>query len=837
MPQTPTDITILDLELFDAAFAIAPGQEDATRRRFMTLFVHEGHTRRGGSADVCKATNAMGETFALKRLHAASGRPSGSEPKSGQGASGARKQLRSSLGSGPAAGSGAAGALGSGSGASRAAGGSGTPGSASPVPDYVTQGHVAAFYEEYRIHLALSNLRGFPRLYGFGLADGSPVIVMEWVEGTTLRDAMRARAQGASGEASVLGASRGPAATERTAATSTGTTPVPNATTIAAAAGSPTLALLLPLERIADLGIAVLALLERAGELDERFIHRDISPRNIMLRSDRTPVAEQLATGAFDPCLLDFGSATMFGDAAADPTFTKQAGVVRMGTPAYAPPEMLSPDVALPADYRRSPSIDVYALCSVLYELYAGRKPFRIGPDTPPAYRVKTESLPEPLAPREPDGGALAAAILTGLSAQQEDRPSVSELKAALENWKALPSSATIGNLRGAKPADVGFWQPGYAKRAISRRRFIAGGIVAAAALVAGGIVGSRLLQGTSAPAANYALVPVLSGGLPLYKAFDKDSNGWVLCTAEGVIACKPASSREVGPMREGLAALYDDASGRYGFITQADNADGYGWAIQPAYAQVGEFSEGLAAAQDVRTKRWGYINVTGAWAIEPAFRAAEAFGNGAAAVLPEGSSLWGAIDPAGEWVLQPQFATLGTRSESGHAVAVDPQAHHAKAWGIVDASGAWTSDARFQLLRRFASGLAPALDSAFGRWGFVDASGAWVIEPTFMDARPFSEGLAAVQDVKTQLWYFIEPDGTPHDGMKPQFWNLGDLHDALAPAQARIDDDTLAFDVNDPDTSTADVGKRYGYVNAAGEWQMKRLANLTDTAIGSPGI
>ena len=44
----------------------------------------------------------------------------------------------------------------------------------------------AAFREEYECHRALSGLKGFPRLYGWGEVDGVPAIVMEWVEGETL---------------------------------------------------------------------------------------------------------------------------------------------------------------------------------------------------------------------------------------------------------------------------------------------------------------------------------------------------------------------------------------------------------------------------------------------------------------------------------------------------------------------------------------------------------------------------------------------------------------------------------------------------------------------------
>ena len=39
--------------------------------------------------------------------------------------------------------------------------------------------------------IALSGLKGFPRLYGWGEVDGVPVIVMEWVEGETLAACVR----------------------------------------------------------------------------------------------------------------------------------------------------------------------------------------------------------------------------------------------------------------------------------------------------------------------------------------------------------------------------------------------------------------------------------------------------------------------------------------------------------------------------------------------------------------------------------------------------------------------------------------------------------------------
>ena len=763
------DITLLDLELFDAAFAIAPGGEDDAKRRFMTLFV-QGGRRWGGSANVSKATNAQGETFAVKQLRrdGASTGPSAEASPRRPGQSGAYKQLRH------------------------------TAGGSSTTPDYLTQGHVAAFYEEYRIHLAVSNLRGFPRLYGFGLANGEPLIIMEWVEGATLREAVREREK-----------------------------------------ADPQCGLL-PLHIVADLGIAVLTLLERAGELDERFVHRDLSPRNIMLRTDRVAAAEQLRMGDFDLCLIDFGSSSLLADPS-DPGFTRNANTWRMGTPAYAPPEMLTADVALPEAYRHSAAIDVYALCSVLYELYSGRKPFLIEPQgglSP--YRLKTETAPTPLDAREPDGGALADIILAGLAPQPERRPSVRQLKAALENWKELPGQQGAGGLHVDKPTDAALWQPGFAQRALTRRKFVAVGIVALATLAAGGIAATKIAHPRPGvlDESRYPSASALYDGEPLFKAFDGNLGGWALYTAAGMIACKPQSSRECGQLREGLVALYDDISQRYGFITPAAGGS-YEWAVLPAFAQAGDFHESLAATQDPETKLWGFVDTSGAWVVKPQFQAAGGFRNGVAAVQDRDNLLWGAIDREGNWLVDPRFAQLGSYSNDGFAIAQELDPASSRCWGVVDAAGAWAGKTRFAQLRRFAFGLAPALDDASALWGFVDNAGVWKIQPAFRDARPFydagtsqHESIAAVQDQKTQLWHFIGLDGAAYSGMKPSFWKLGDMHDGLAPAQAQADDNVVTFDGKDSYAENA--GMRYGYVDVRGTWQMTRLTDLTDTSIGS---
>jgi serine/threonine-protein kinase len=122
------------------------------------------------------------------------------------------------------------------------------------------------------------------------------------------------------------------------------------------AAGGP-----LPPEQAARLALAVARGVAAAHAA--RIVHRDLKPDNVMVQSD----------GAVK--LLDFGlakdqSRDRAGDDAEADVLTREGHV--LGTPAYMSPEQAR---GRPVDVRS----DVFSLGVVLYEMTAGRRPFRGG--------------------------------------------------------------------------------------------------------------------------------------------------------------------------------------------------------------------------------------------------------------------------------------------------------------------------------------------------------------------------------------------------------------------------------------------------------------------------
>lgn len=778
--------TIIEFDSFYPAFPVRSDEESAVKRRFMTLFVGEGDlVRMGGTSYVCRMRSFTGEEFAVKRLLL----------------------------------------------------------NARPIPDIDTlseddaralQVRIDAFYQEYCNLLLVSRMRGFPRLYGYGLIGKEPAIVMEWVQGVSVRDFADDYANRDE---------------------------------------------LIPAKVIAALGVSVLDILDSAGSLDSALVHRDISPSNIMIRTERTSVVDQVASKSFDICLIDFGSA--LADAPRDESLVTDFGPWRNGTPEYAPPEMLARDVPQIDDLRKSQSIDVFALCSVLYELYAGSTPWRVSeqPGTSP-FLIKTENEPYPLQLRSAEDADFAQALLDGLSTEQEKRPSVLELEARLRSF-AFPNApeegkdgqavesadahatpmelhATDGaNITTTNVDDGGSYAGEDAMplersaKMFTRRGIMVGGIALAIAAASGALIvrdcgrrSQKSLIDSPYDFSNYPTTDVVYSGSALYPVMHADGGQWVLRNAKTGVEIEIGSgSREPGRLIEGLFRAFDPTSGNYGFMTAIDRGQGSlscAWRVLPQYAVAGDFSSStggkrrLAAVKDAASGMWGYIDVDGQMHIDPAYGAASRFSNGYAAVRFKWGEPWGLINSSGTQVIPARFTGLGSCSTEGLIAAGEADG----SWGFVDCKGKWVLESKFVQVRRFSDGLAACRRAAEALWEYIDVAGNTAIEARFANAFPFVDGLAPAQDAETRLWGLIDTAGSWQ--VEPRYLRLGEKTEMLLPAHgspANVYDigkaDKAAWEAYTASNVSWTFG--YGLIDEDGEWVVKPVYG--DTLIRQPEL
>ena len=141
-------------------------------------------------------------------------------------------------------------------------------------------------------------------------------------------------------------------------------------------------------------------------------IHRDVKPQNIFIHQSKLGEVVKV---------LDFGIAKLTGDLAAENEQTAEEGI--LGTPVYMAPErMLSESF--------DGSSDVYSTGVMLYEMLAGRPPFRDRRGGPfKVIKMHLTDPPPPLADLCPELPAGAVAVVhEALAKEPEDRPSAADL-------------------------------------------------------------------------------------------------------------------------------------------------------------------------------------------------------------------------------------------------------------------------------------------------------------------------------------------------------------------------------------------------------------------------
>lgn len=197
----------------------------------------------------------------------------------------------------------------------------------------------------------------------------------------------------------------------------------------------------LPLAAVLSIGEQMAEALARAHDLG--LVHRDIKPANVFVTAGEGEAPEVK--------LVDFGLARRVQEEPSTRKLTRRGEII--GTPAYIAPEILR---GAPA----GPSIDLYALGCVLFEMLGGRPPF-VGATVPQVLLMQLEDeAPDVRTLRADTPSALAELVRALLDKQPDARPPDAHqvqraLGELLEALDARPSLAGIAAMRPAAEAEV----------------------------------------------------------------------------------------------------------------------------------------------------------------------------------------------------------------------------------------------------------------------------------------------------------------------------------------------------------------------------------------------
>ncbi|QTN33443.1 WG repeat-containing protein [Akkermansiaceae bacterium] len=232
---------------------------------------------------------------------------------------------------------------------------------------------------------------------------------------------------------------------------------------------------------------------------------------------------------------------------------------------------------------------------------------------------------------------------------------------------------------------------------------------------------------------------------------YEKKGEKWGYLDTKGAWAIPPKFD-DTNNFSDGLAGVIAE-DGTAGFI----NTKGE-WVIrlENAHPHHMGFSEGLAAVFDEKQGAYGYIDKTGNFVIPPRFCEVRGFTEGRAAVclIEEDASgwplrRWGAIDRNGKLIVPAEYETVWS-FEEGMAKVVNEDGN-----GFVDRAGKLAVTCKFTTVDPFHNGLAYVRVGGYDEktsWsGYIDKQGEFVWRPKDFREKD-KANLAALQEEKSRI-------------------------------------------------------------------------------------
>ena len=493
---------------------------------------------------------------------------------------------------------------------------------------------------------------------------------------------------------------------------------------------------------------------------------------------------------------------------------------------------MLTHDIAGIETRRLSPTVDIYALSSVLYELYCGHTPFNLQAlGTASPYRVKTETAFEMPRARTAADEALVSIIVAGLAVDQERRPSVEQMLDLLRRWQS---------------SELGDWptpEPVWGNRAMDAQTTY---------------IGPGASVDEPVPATFDTAQPVM------FPLDDDDAAAPVepFATASDVAA-------EGAPLDNGqqnrssylpVPVVLEAPRTAYGADAAAQNA----------------IFGGAAAGPSASADSAGSVTSAGFSSTAPTATAASAAATSVSrrAFLAAGSLTFTALVGGGAYLLSRNLHngndtavaadtksndnsskskkdsdsdasdSSDTSATSSNSISVEMRyaAQSDGKWGLINDTGAWKVKPTYSDMRLYGAGLAAALDSSSGMWGYIDQDGNWAIEPQFSDTRPFNDYGAVAQDAQTSFWGVLNRQGKWIVDAK--YYAMGDMVlGNFVPYRSSNEEDSWGYiyiktgkrndvpptfrglggwdSANGLGPATQD-GTTWGYINGYGQWKIE---------------